>query len=267
MADKRYYWLKLKRDFFKRHDIKIVESLPNGKEYILFYLKLLCESVDHDGRLRFSDKIPYSEEMLATITNTNIDIVRSAVQLFSQLDMMDIMDDGTFFMNQVQDLIGSESYWAEKKRQQREQKKTPLLDIVQEVSNDCPTCPSKSKSKSKSKNNNINSSNEPDFEPDFEPDPEPDEPKPDIKSEFDELWKLYPRKQGKQKAYEAYRKARKKGTTYQQVMDGIEAYKRHCQQEKVDQKYVKMGSTFFNQQCWLDEYQTVAVDDDLDGIL
>lgn len=119
--------------------------------------------------------------------------------------------------------------------------------------------------------NNIyssnHSSNQSSNEPDFEPNPEPDEPKPDIKSEFDELWKLYPRKQGKQKAYEAYRKARKKGTTYQQVMDGIEAYNKHCQQEKVDQKYVKMGSTFFNQQCWLDEYQTVAVDDDLEGIL
>ena len=53
----RYYWLKLKRDFFKRHDIKIVEQMPNGKDYILFYLKLLCESVDHEGNLRFSDEI------------------------------------------------------------------------------------------------------------------------------------------------------------------------------------------------------------------
>ena len=70
---KRFYWLKLKRDFFKRHDIRIIESMPNGKEYILFYLKLLCESVDHDGNLRFSDQIPYSEDMLSTITDTNVD--------------------------------------------------------------------------------------------------------------------------------------------------------------------------------------------------
>ena len=53
MSDGKYYWLKLKRDFFKRHDIRIVEGMPNGKEYILFYLKLLCESVDHEGSLRF----------------------------------------------------------------------------------------------------------------------------------------------------------------------------------------------------------------------
>ena len=66
--DKKYYWLKLKRDFFKRHDIQIIEDMPNGKDYILFYVKLLCESVDHDGRLRFNEEIPYNEEMLATIS-------------------------------------------------------------------------------------------------------------------------------------------------------------------------------------------------------
>ena len=61
MAEK-FYWLKLDRDFFKRHDIKIIEAMPNGKDYILFYLKLLCESIDHDGSLRFNENIPYSEQ-------------------------------------------------------------------------------------------------------------------------------------------------------------------------------------------------------------
>ena len=72
--DKKYYWLKLKRDFFKRHDIQIIEAMPNGKDYILFYLKLLCESVDHEGNLRFSEQIPYNDQMLSTITNTKINV-------------------------------------------------------------------------------------------------------------------------------------------------------------------------------------------------
>lgn len=118
--DKRYYWLRLKRDFFKRHDIRIIEAMPNGKDYILFYLKLLCESVDHEGKLRFSESIPYNEDMLATITNTNVDVVRSAIKVFSELSMMEIMDDGTYFMNEVERMIGSETYWAEKKRRQKE---------------------------------------------------------------------------------------------------------------------------------------------------
>lgn len=117
---KKYYWLKLQRDFFKRHDIRIIENMQNGKDYLLFYLKLLCESIDHEGNLRFSDQIPYNEEMLATITNTNVDIVRMAIKIFTQLNMMEIMDDGTYYMSEVQKMIGFETEWAEKKRQYRE---------------------------------------------------------------------------------------------------------------------------------------------------
>lgn len=104
--EKKYFWLRLKRDFFKRHDIQIVEGMPNGKDYILFYLKLLCESVDHEGNLRFSDEIPYNEQMLSTLTNTNIDIVRTAIEVFTKLGMMEIMDDGTYYMNGVERMIG-----------------------------------------------------------------------------------------------------------------------------------------------------------------
>lgn len=129
MADKRYYWLKLKRDFFKRHDIRIIESMPNGKDYILFYLKLLCESVDHDGSLRFSEQIPYNVEMLSTITNTNVDIVRSATKVFSQLGMMEVLDDGTYFMNEVQKMIGSaaDNDNANRQRRYRERQKELAL--------------------------------------------------------------------------------------------------------------------------------------------
>ena len=130
----KYYWLKLKRDFFKRHDIRVIEGMPNGKDYILFYLKLLCESVDHDGGLRFSEEIPYNDQMLATITNTNIDIVRNAVKLFIDLHMMELLDDGTFYMTQVEKMIGGETKWAEKKRLQRAKG-----DIVPKVSPICPT--------------------------------------------------------------------------------------------------------------------------------
>lgn len=106
---KKYFWLKLKRDFFKRHDIQIIEAMPNGKDYILFYLKLLCESVDHEGRLRFSEQIPYNEHMLSTITNTNIDIVRAATKAFTELGMMEKLDDGTLFMLDTQKMVGSAS--------------------------------------------------------------------------------------------------------------------------------------------------------------
>ena len=130
MADSRkYYWLKLKRDFFKRHDIRIIESMPNGKDYILFYLKLLVESVDHNGALRFSDTIPYNNEMLSVITNTNVDIVKNALEIFVNLKMIDVLDDSTIFMNEVSNMIGAAADNANANRQRRfrERRKSEVL--------------------------------------------------------------------------------------------------------------------------------------------
>lgn len=106
MAQKKYFWLRLQKDFFKRHDIRIIESMPNGKDYILFYLKLLVESVSHEGNLRYSDTIPYSDEMLSTITSTNIDVVKAAMSAFIELEMIEILDDSTIYMNAIEDMIG-----------------------------------------------------------------------------------------------------------------------------------------------------------------
>jgi predicted phage replisome organizer len=129
MADgKKFYWLKLKRDFFKRHDIRIIEEMPNGKDYVLFYLKLLLESIDHEGSLRFSDTIPYNEQMLSVITNTNVDIVRSAMKLFIELQLIEIFDDKTIYMGEVEKMIGSESESAVRMRRLRQRQQASLCD-------------------------------------------------------------------------------------------------------------------------------------------
>ena len=143
MAEGKYYWLKLKRDFFKRHDIRIIESMPNGKDYILFYLKLLLESIDHEGELRFSNTIPYNEQMLSVITNTNIDVVRSAMEVFKELKMIEVFDDLTIYMAEVDKLIGSETKGAERVRKHRENQK--LLQCNTDVT-DCNKSVTQSKS-------------------------------------------------------------------------------------------------------------------------
>lgn len=137
MAENKFYWLKLKRDFFKRHDIRIVEEMPNGKDYILFYLKMLVESVDHEGGLRFNDTIPYSEDMLATITNTNIDIVRAAMKIFTELGMIEILDNGTIYMTEVLKMIGSAANNDNAIRQQRfrDRKKAECPQLAPDVTN------------------------------------------------------------------------------------------------------------------------------------
>lgn len=75
-----------------------------------------------------------------------------------------------------------------------------------------------------------------------------------IRVEFENLWGLYPKKQGKADAYKHYRKARKSGTTYEEVGQGIQAYVNYIQATQTDMQYVKMGSTFFSQKSWQDDW-------------
>jgi hypothetical protein len=86
----------------------------------------------------------------------------------------------------------------------------------------------------------------------------PDSPKEQnesINSEFESLWILYPRKIGKQKAFNYYSKARKKGTTFEEVKQGILNYKAEIEKKKTEMRFVKHGSTWFNNYGWKDEYE------------
>ena len=120
---KRYYWLKLQENFFERDEIKIIEAMPNGKDYILFYLKLMLKSINDSGRLMFKNTIPYTPDMLSTVTRTNIDVVRVAVDTFIGLGLMEKLDDGALFMGEVNKILGTETEYAQKKREYRAEKK------------------------------------------------------------------------------------------------------------------------------------------------
>ena len=73
-------------------------------------------------------------------------------------------------------------------------------------------------------------------------------------ADFDSLWSLYPRKEGKKQALTAYKKAIKAGVSVETIRKGIEAYISYIQREKVKPQYIKMGSTWFNGECWNDDY-------------
>jgi hypothetical protein len=78
--------------------------------------------------------------------------------------------------------------------------------------------------------------------------------KKEIETEFESLWKRYPRKKGRESAYKSYAKARQNGTTYDEVINGLENYLKEIEVKKTDKQYIKYGSTWFNQCCWKDEY-------------
>lgn len=75
-----------------------------------------------------------------------------------------------------------------------------------------------------------------------------------IKQSFDRLWTLYPRKQGKKEALEAYKRAVRDGVTPEEVEKGITAYNTYIKESAIDPQYIKQGSTFFRQRAWGDDW-------------
>lgn len=74
-------------------------------------------------------------------------------------------------------------------------------------------------------------------------------------SEFEEIWKLYPKKQGKDRAQKSYVKARKEGIESETIRQGVIAYADYVKKEKRESQYIKQGGTWFQGRCWQDEYK------------
>lgn len=141
MEGKKYFWLKLKRDFFKRHDIMIIEGMPNGHMIVHFYLKLMLESIDHEGKLRFSETKPYTPEMLSAVFRIDADLVKMALKTLEDFELIKITEDGTIIVEKVMSMVGYETEWARKKAEWRGQKRTTegqIEDNVLEMSSQCP---------------------------------------------------------------------------------------------------------------------------------
>lgn len=115
---KRYYWLKLDKDFFNRPDIKIIEAQADGVLYSYFYLKLLLQSVESQGVLKYNN-IPFDVEMLSKITGTSPSVVKSAIDIFLKMNMLQILEDGSLFISEVALLLGSETEDARRKREKK----------------------------------------------------------------------------------------------------------------------------------------------------
>ena len=78
----------------------------------------------------------------------------------------------------------------------------------------------------------------------------------EIEIEFESLWQKYPKKVGKAKSLKSYIKARQKGATYDEVILGLENYLKQIEIFETKKQFIKDGSTWFNNECWKDEYQT-----------
>lgn len=120
MADnKKYYYLKLKDNFYDSEEMIILQNMPDGYLYSDILLKLYLRSLKNDGKLMFKDVIPYTPEVLAQVVRHQIGTVERAIKIFKQLGLIEVLDNGAMYMTEIQNFIGQSSTEADRKRNYR----------------------------------------------------------------------------------------------------------------------------------------------------
>ena len=132
MSDnKKYYYLRLKENFFESDEIVLLESMPDGHIYSNILLKLYLKSLKQEGKLMFNNRIPFSPNMLATITRHPVGVVEKAITIFSDLELIEILDNGAIYMLDIQNFIGKTSTEAERKKAYRAQIKAEKQSLLE----------------------------------------------------------------------------------------------------------------------------------------
>lgn len=236
----RYYWIKLTDHFLTSDTVDFLLSQKNGANYVVLYQMLCLKSVNSNGLLARQIGeiiVPYDvEKIQRDCKHFDIDTVRVALELYKKLGLVYEQQDGILQITDFDRLIGSQTISAEKKqiqllnRQGGKQGGTkvenfpPEIKILRDKEIDIEEKNITKKEKSK------------------------------IEQEFEEVWKLYPQKEDKKKAFMAYKSARKKAS-FDEIKKGVETYSNHIKANNTDKCYIKLGATYFNGECWANTYE------------
>ena len=266
MSDKKYYWLKLPKDFFKRHDVKYIESLPEGHRIILVYLQLMVESIDHEGELRFSPKISYTDEMLASVLGIEVDVLKMSMKVLKELELVKVSKNGTIILEKVKNMVGFETEWARKKKAYRDRLKQGQIEdnsetLSETMSGQCQdnVLPLSDKSKSKSKSKSIKETIS--EKSSVEIMPIVGEVLPEDEKMFLEFWAAYPKKVDKKGSERAFKNIKKLKSVFPEIMSALEIQKQSEQWSKNNGQFIPNPTTYIHQERWTtvtetDEIQT-----------
>lgn len=250
-------WIKIVTDIFDDEKILMIENLPDRDSIIVIWFKLLCMAgkQNNSGVFLFNDRIPYTDEMLATIFRRPLNTVRLALKTFEEYGMIEIINNTITIPKwekhqSLDALENSRKQTRDRVAKYRKKQKEIACNggcnvtgnvtgnVTDGVTVTLCNADRIRIEEDKIEKDNIYADSESAYE-----------------SEFDSIWKLYPRKEGKSNAYKSYVKARKDGETKESILDGLNRYLTQIKAEETPAKFIKHGSTWFNQRCWHDEYR------------
>ena len=257
MAERKYYWIKLKKDFMNSDAVDFLMSQKNGAEYVVLYQMLCLMTVKTNGKLERQLNeviIPYDAEKIQRDTKYfNIDTVRNALQLYIHLGLIYKDDNGCLSIADYENLVGVESGSAERMRRLRNLK-----------ASQCDGLSDANVTKLLQKSDELSDTDiDIDKEIDIDTDKEVINTNISCKKNseievldqkemwFESFWEIYPKHQDKKKAKQKFLKLCTNEKEYKAIMDGLRNVLPIW--AKKDTKYIPMPTTWLNGERWNDE--------------
>lgn len=119
MANKRYYWLKLKEDFFKSKEIKKLRTIAGGDTFVIIYLKMQLISLKNDGKLFFDGIDDDFSSELALEIDEDVENVRVTTAFLERCGLLECVSSDEYFLPVIPEITGSETQSTIRSRKHR----------------------------------------------------------------------------------------------------------------------------------------------------
>lgn len=233
--NKKYYYLKLKDNFFDTDEIIVLESMQDGYLYSNILLKLYLRSLKYDGRLMFNEKIPFNSKMLAQVTRHSVGVIEKAMNIFQKLGLVEVLDNGAIYMSDIQNFIGKSTTEADRIRDYRNkitnERNCTNVQLLYDKST-----PEKEREKEKEKDLYI----------------EPAITQFDTTEAFEQFYQAYPRKKSKEDARMKWNDMKITPALFTEIMQGLERAKEEFWQYR-DIEFIPYPATWLSTMGWQDE--------------
>ena len=122
MAEKKYYWLRFKEDFFKQKEIKKLRKIAGGDTFTIIYLKMQLLTVKTDGVIKYDGIEDTFAEEIALELDEDVDNVKITLSFLQSTNLMEVLSGSEYLLPEAVKNIGSESDSAERVRKHRDRK-------------------------------------------------------------------------------------------------------------------------------------------------
>ena len=122
LKNKRYFWIQLTQDFFKSKEMKLLRKIAGGDTHTIIYLKMMLISLEDGGRIYYDGLADNLAEELSLVIDENIEDIKITLIFLESKGLLTKKSDRDYFLEQVPEMVGSETASARRVRKFRENK-------------------------------------------------------------------------------------------------------------------------------------------------